>query len=86
MNVQTLERTFLMDLHDLPDFLTVGEAAAILRIGRSTVYLLARQYIDSGGKRGLPARRIGHQLRILRSGIEAWTRGHLDPSSERSAS
>ena len=74
-----------MDLHDLPDFLTVTEAAALLRIGRSTVYQLARQYIATDGREGLPARRIGRQVRVLRSGIEAWTRGRFDPPSARSA-
>ena len=34
--------------------LTVEEAAAMMRIGRSKAYALAREYLRSGGTSGLP--------------------------------
>lgn len=40
--------------HDLPPFLTIEEAAQLLRIGRTTAYLQARVYRQTGGREGLP--------------------------------
>lgn len=40
--------------HDLPAFLTIEEAAELLRIGRTTAYLQARVYRETGGRSGLP--------------------------------
>ena len=39
--------------------LTVEEAAAVLRIGRSLAYQLAREYDATGGVSGLPVIRLG---------------------------
>ncbi len=39
--------------------MTVAEAAAELRIGRSKAYELARQYLATGGREGLPVIRVG---------------------------
>jgi hypothetical protein len=36
-------------LDELPEVLTVEEAAAVLRIGRGAAYELARQWRESGG-------------------------------------
>ena len=49
---------------DLPEVLTVEEAASVLRIGRGAAYELARQYRTSGGKTGLPVVELG--VRCLR--------------------
>ena len=41
----------------VPDFFTLEEAAAILRIGRTTAYELARRFEATGGAEGVPVRR-----------------------------
>jgi excisionase family DNA binding protein len=55
-----------------PDFLTLAEVAAILRIGRSAVYDLATAALRSGDDSQLPVRRVGRQLRVPRALLEAW--------------
>jgi hypothetical protein len=59
-----------MPLEELPDFLTVEEAARVLRIGRTSAYLLAQQWRHTGGRSGLPVQRLGRLLRVPRSAIE----------------
>ena len=53
-----------------PDFLTVEEAADVLRIGRTSAYRQARRYLATNGEEGLCADRFGKQIRIPRFGIE----------------
>jgi excisionase family DNA binding protein len=53
-----------------PDLLTVEEAARVLRIGRTSAYELVRRYLATNGAEGVPARRIGRQLRVPRHGLE----------------
>ena len=48
-----------MSIDDLPDFLTIEEAARILRIGRGQAYELARRWRVTGGAEGLPNVEIG---------------------------
>lgn len=55
----------------MPEFLTVEEAAGVLRIGRTMAYELARSYRDNG--EGLPVVRIGRLLRVPRAALEALT-------------
>lgn len=59
-----------MGLDDLPEFLTIEEAARILRIGRTSAYLLAQQWCHSRGQSGLPVQRLGRLLRVPRSALE----------------
>ena len=59
-----------MAFDDLPEFLTVEEAAAVLRIGRTSAYLLAQRWRLTGGRSGLPVQRPGRLLRVPRSAIE----------------
>ncbi|MFM7534618.1 MAG: helix-turn-helix domain-containing protein [Acidimicrobiales bacterium] len=58
---------------DHPDFLTVEEAAAMLRIGRTLAYAEARRYLDTGGAGGLPVVRIGRLLRVPRAALDRLT-------------
>jgi len=47
-----------------PDFLRVEETAIVLRIGRTTAYALATEFLDTRGASGLPVVRVGKQLRV----------------------
>ena len=61
----------------LPDFLTVVEAARLLRIGRTSAYLLAQQWLYGDGREGLPVVRVGRQLRVPRRALERLAGGEL---------
>lgn len=58
-----------MALDQLPDILTLPEAAAVLRIGRTSAYEQARLWLDTGGRTGIPVIRVGRQFRVLRSAL-----------------
>lgn len=60
-----------------PDFLTVEEAARVLRIGRTAAYQLTRRYLETGGADGVPATRVGRQVRVPRSGLERMLGGPI---------
>jgi len=53
-----------------PDFLTLDEAAAVLRVGRSTAYREANAFEASGGMTGIPVVRYGKQFRVPRCRLE----------------
>jgi hypothetical protein len=59
----------VVSFEELPEFLTVEEAAGVLRIGRTSAYLLAQRWRDTGGETGLPVLRVGRQLRVPRSAL-----------------
>jgi excisionase family DNA binding protein len=61
-----------------PQFLTVEEAAEVLRIGRTSAYALAREYLAGNVSSGLPVIRIGKQLRVPRGALEEWMGGPID--------
>lgn len=61
----------------LPPFLTVEEAAAVVRIGRTTAYELTARYEATGGQEGLPVVRVGRQLRVPTARLEEWAGGQL---------
>lgn len=71
-----------MSLDDLPDILTVPEAAAYLRIGLNTAYSLTRQWRLSGGKEGLGYVPVGRGQRIPKAEL---VRFMAKPPSRRSA-
>lgn len=64
---------------NLPDFLTVVEAARVLRIGRTVAYEQAARYEATGGAEGLPVVRLGRQFRVPRAQLEALAGGPLSP-------
>jgi len=54
---------------EYPEFLTVEEAAAVLRISRTSAYRLAQEWRLTKGKTGLPVVRLGRQLRVPRAAL-----------------
>ena len=65
------------DTSTRPDFLTVEEAAQVLRIGRGAAYTLARQWRQTGGQEGLPVITLGKTLRVPRAALEKLCGGPL---------
>lgn len=59
----------VMGLVEAPDFLTLEEAAQILRIGRNQAYELARVWRATGGQRGLPVVEFGRLLRVPKAAL-----------------
>jgi excisionase family DNA binding protein len=55
---------------DLPELLTVEEAARYLRIGRGSAYELARRFRLTDGREGLPVLVLGRTLRVPRHALE----------------
>lgn len=56
-------------LDELPELLTVEEAAAVLRISRGAAYQQARLWRATGGREGLPVVVIGRTLRVPREAL-----------------
>ncbi len=68
-------------LDDLPPFLTVGQAAKVLQLGRSKTYELTVEWERSGNQAGLPFVRFGHQKRIPRAALVKFIEDLLGPST-----
>jgi hypothetical protein len=58
----------LVDQHG--PFLRVEEAARLLRISRTSAYVLARRWLDTAGTDGLSAVQIGRSIRIPTVALE----------------
>lgn len=56
----------LATLTGLPLMLTVGEAAVVLRISRTSAYKLAEEWRCSDGSSGLPTVRLGGRVLVRR--------------------
>lgn len=66
--------------HDLPDVLTIDEAADVLRISRNTAYTLARVWRETDGRKGLPVIELGRSLRVPRAALARLLAG--DPAAQ----
>ena len=53
-------------LEELPIVLTVTEAAAILRISRTSAYKLTQDWRATAGQSGLPSIRLGGRVMVRR--------------------
>ena len=65
-----------------PMFLTVEEAAGLLRIGRTKAYAMAKQWRLTGGQCGLPVVDLGGVLRVPLAKLQQLTGvdfSHWDP-------
>ena len=51
-------------IEDLPPFVGVEQAAAVLGISRTSAYSLARRWERTNGNEGLPVVRLGRTLRV----------------------
>jgi excisionase family DNA binding protein len=51
-------------------FLRVEEAARLLRISRTSAYVLARRFLETDGREGLPAVRVGRSIRVPTAALE----------------
>ena len=69
VNGYSCERSADSDPTDAPDFLTMEEAAQILRVGRNQVYELARVWRATGGERGVPVVEFGRLLRVPKAAL-----------------
>lgn len=63
--------TAVIHLDELPLMLTVAEAAAVLRISRTTAYKLAEEGRVTGGLCGLPTVKLGSRLLVRRVDLAA---------------
>lgn len=63
--------------------LSVEQAAALLGIGRSLAYELARRYLATGGAEGLPVLRLGRCLRVPRTQLEQLLAAVAQPEPRR---
>ena len=68
---------------DLPPFMTVVQAGAVLQIGRSKAYELTVEWERTGGRSGLPFVWCGAQKRIPRVGARALRRARARHPSRR---
>ena len=66
-------------LDELPEFLTVEEAAAVLRIGRTAAYQLTQRWRASNGTEGLPVRKLGRLLQVPRAELIRMTDARTRP-------
>ena len=64
---------------DLPPFLTVEQAGAVLQLGRSKTYELTVEWERTAGASGLPFVWFGRQKRIPRAAIQQFIDRTLRP-------
>jgi excisionase family DNA binding protein len=72
-------------IDDQPAWLTVEEAARVLRIGRTKAYALTREWRRSGGRSGLPVVDFGDVLRVPRRALDELAEATLPSRHVRAA-
>lgn len=70
-------------LDELPEVLTIEEAAKVLRIGRGAAYALAHQYLATDGREGLPVVRLRRSLRVPRGRLLRLLEGEAERTAEQ---
>jgi len=55
-----------------PTFLTIQEAAQVLRISRSSAYEHANAWLRTDGQSGIPCIRLGRRLVVPIAALESW--------------
>ncbi len=65
-------------LAELPELLTVEEAARVIRVGRTKAYALTREWRATAGRSGLPVVDLGNVLRVPRRALEELIGSRLD--------
>ena len=68
-------------LDDLPPFMTVGQAADVLQLGRSKTYELTVEWERTGGQSGLPFLWFGCQKRVPRAALVRFIETTVGPSA-----
>jgi hypothetical protein len=61
-----------MGVAELPEMLTVDEAADVLRISRSSAYEGVGLFQATSGAEGIPSVRIGRSLRVPKRALLTW--------------
>ena len=67
---------------DVGNFLTVVEAARVLRIGRTAAYEATRRFLATDGAEGLPVYKVGGTLRVPRHKLEEIAGGPIEIPTE----
>jgi excisionase family DNA binding protein len=62
-------------------FLRVEEAAQVLRISRMSAYALTRRFLDTDGREGLPAVRVGRSVRVPAAALERMANTPVTPGA-----
>ena len=57
-------------MRPVPDLLTLDEIRRVLRVSRTTVYGMAREYRATDGRSGIPVVKVGRKLRVPREQFE----------------
>ncbi len=73
----------MLGFEELPELLTVEEAAVFLRVSRGVGYQLARRFWDTNGREGLPVVLVDRQLGVSKRQIERLLNGRLSLDGER---
>jgi hypothetical protein len=58
-----------------PAFISVADAARYLGIGRGLAYKQVKKYIATGGRSGIPAKRVGRRILVPIAGLSRYVDG-----------